>query len=77
MINNIIIVVIKFILDSTFRNSNISAIVPGIPVQPLSAKDAIYLLQSLDGLDAPAGWQGKLPIKYKIGGSFLPNMSDW
>ncbi|EDV20312.1 uncharacterized protein TRIADDRAFT_32203, partial [Trichoplax adhaerens] len=64
-------------LDSAYRNSNLSGIVSSIPVQPLSAKDAIYLLESLDGLDAPAEWRGKLPIKYKIGGSFISNMSNW
>lgn len=38
-----------------------------IPVLPVSYHDAKPLLESLDGLVVPDGWQGALPITYHIG----------
>jgi len=42
---------------------------PKIMALPLSWADAKPLLENLDGPDAPKGWQGGLPIKYRLGGA--------
>ncbi|MCS7078779.1 MAG: M28 family metallopeptidase [Chloracidobacterium sp.] len=41
---------------------------PTIPIQPLSYRDALPILESLRGPDAPKAWVGGLPIAYRIGG---------
>lgn len=41
---------------------------PTIPIQPLSYRDALPILESLRGPDAPKDWIGGLPITYRIGG---------
>lgn len=41
--------------------------IPSIPVQPLSYRDAAPLLQTLEGKNAPSGWQGGLPFAYHTG----------
>ena len=38
-----------------------------IPVLPISYKDALPLLQALEGPVAPAYWRGALPVTYHIG----------
>ncbi|HET6629931.1 MAG TPA: transferrin receptor-like dimerization domain-containing protein [Woeseiaceae bacterium] len=38
-----------------------------IPVLPISWKDALPLLEALDGPVAPADWRGALPITYHLG----------
>ncbi|HRH60480.1 MAG TPA: M28 family peptidase, partial [Chitinophagaceae bacterium] len=38
-----------------------------IPVLPISYKDALPLLQNLDGPVAPEAWRGALPITYHVG----------
>jgi len=38
-----------------------------IPVLPISYKDALPLLEALEGPVAPASWRGALPITYHIG----------
>ena len=45
-------------------------VVPSIPVQPISYKDAMQFLSRIGGDDAPADWQGQLNITYKIGPEF-------
>jgi N-acetylated-alpha-linked acidic dipeptidase len=42
---------------------------PTIMSAPLSWKDARVLLEALRGPDAPASWQGGLPITYRVGPS--------
>lgn len=42
--------------------------VPKIIAVPLSWRDARPLLENLDGPEAPAAWQGGLPITYRLGG---------
>ncbi len=41
---------------------------PKIIGVPLSWHDARPLLENLDGPEAPASWQGGLPLKYRLGG---------
>lgn len=45
-----------------------AAILPKIPMVPLSAADAEEILKRLDGPEAPQGWQGGLPLTYHLGG---------
>jgi len=45
-----------------------AAILPKIPMVPLSAVDAQEILKRLDGPDAPKGWSGGLPLAYRVGG---------
>lgn len=40
---------------------------PGIVSAPLSAADAVPILEAVGGSAAPAGWQGGLPLSYRIG----------
>jgi N-acetylated-alpha-linked acidic dipeptidase len=40
---------------------------PRIPIQPLSYRDALPILESLRGPAAPKDWIGGLPIEYRIG----------
>ena len=47
-----------------------SKIVPSIPVQPISYKDAVQFLSRIGGEEAPADWQGQLNITYNIGPGF-------
>jgi len=47
-----------------------SKVVPSIPVQPISYKDAVQFLSRIGGDEAPADWQGQLNITYNIGPSF-------
>jgi N-acetylated-alpha-linked acidic dipeptidase len=42
--------------------------VPGLPVLPLSARNAQRVLEALDGPEVPQAWQGALPFRYRIGG---------
>jgi N-acetylated-alpha-linked acidic dipeptidase len=42
-------------------------ILPRIPMVPLSAADAEEILKRLDGPDVPPGWQGGLPLTYRLG----------
>jgi N-acetylated-alpha-linked acidic dipeptidase len=39
-----------------------------IPVQPMSYRDAVQILQRLKGPIAPDGWRGSLPMTYHVGG---------
>ncbi|MFQ5747003.1 MAG: M20/M25/M40 family metallo-hydrolase [Gemmatimonadota bacterium] len=41
--------------------------VSGIPVVPIGYGQAVELLAPLGGSEAPAGWQGRLPIRYHVG----------
>jgi len=41
--------------------------IPRIIAVPLSARDAEPLLRALGGSDAPASWQGALPLTYRTG----------
>ncbi len=41
---------------------------PTIPIQPLSYRDALPILESLRGPAAPKDWVGGLPVAYHIGG---------
>ena len=43
--------------------------VPKIIALPMSWRDAKPLLENMDGPEAPAEWQGGLPIKYRMTGS--------
>jgi N-acetylated-alpha-linked acidic dipeptidase len=40
---------------------------PKIMSAPLSWRDARVLLEAMQGVDAPAAWQGGLPIPYRVG----------
>ena len=40
---------------------------PKILCAPLSARDARVLLENMQGPEAPAAWQGGLPITYRVG----------
>lgn len=42
---------------------------PKIVALPLSWRDAKPLLENMDGPEAPADWQGALPIKYRLTGA--------
>jgi N-acetylated-alpha-linked acidic dipeptidase len=42
-------------------------ILPKIPMVPLSAADAEEILKRLDGPEVPTGWQGGLPVTYRLG----------
>jgi N-acetylated-alpha-linked acidic dipeptidase len=44
-----------------------SAIIPDIISVPISAQDALPLLDSIGGEEAPEAWQGALPVKYRLG----------
>ena len=44
-----------------------AASLPRIPTMPINAQDAAVILGSLTGTQAPAGWQGGLPLSYHIG----------
>jgi len=43
--------------------------VPKIMSVPISADEALPLLESLNGEEAPREWKGALPITYRLGGS--------
>ena len=47
-----------------------SKVIPSIPVQPISYKDAVQFLSRIGGEEAPADWQGQLNITYSIGPGF-------
>ncbi|MFQ3581259.1 MAG: M28 family metallopeptidase [Chloracidobacterium sp.] len=49
------------------RLSPKAAGLPQIPIQPLSYRDALPILESLRGPVAPKEWIGGLPIEYRIG----------
>lgn len=42
---------------------------PKIMSVPISAQDALPLLESMDGEEAPEEWRGALPVTYRLGGS--------
>lgn len=42
---------------------------PKIPALPLSWRDAKPLLENMNGPEAPKGWQGALPITYRLTGA--------
>lgn len=42
---------------------------PKIISVPISAQDALPLLQAMGGKKAPEGWKGALPVTYRLGGS--------
>jgi N-acetylated-alpha-linked acidic dipeptidase len=46
-----------------------SPIIPKILSVPISAEDALPLLESLDGEEAPESWRGALSVKYRLQGS--------
>lgn len=45
-----------------------SAILPKIPMVPLSGANAAEILKQLDGPEMPKSWQGGLPLAYHAGG---------
>ncbi|XP_035665201.1 N-acetylated-alpha-linked acidic dipeptidase 2-like [Branchiostoma floridae] len=51
-----------------------SSVFPPIPLQPIAYNDAQKYLSHLDGDIAPAGWNGSLPITYRLGPGFT---GDW
>jgi N-acetylated-alpha-linked acidic dipeptidase len=58
-----------------------SPIIPKIISAPISAEDALPLLASMDGQEAPDSWRGALPVKYRLQGSeskvrMMVEMSD-
>lgn len=53
----------SFSLDSTY------GVLASVPVLPLSASDALPLLQAMEGPVAPPEWRGALPITYRLGGN--------
>ena len=46
-----------------------SPIIPKIISVPISAEDALPLLESLDGEEAPESWRGALSVKYRLQGT--------
>lgn len=42
-------------------------VLPSIPVQPMSSRDAVEILKRLRGPVAPETWRGSLPITYHVG----------
>lgn len=46
-----------------------AAVLPQIVSVPLSAEDALPLLENMGGGEAPGEWQGQLPVRYRLGGS--------
>jgi N-acetylated-alpha-linked acidic dipeptidase len=50
-------------------SENESAILPKIPMVPLSGADAQHILRHLGGPEAPKDWQGGLPLTYRLGGA--------
>jgi N-acetylated-alpha-linked acidic dipeptidase len=46
-----------------------SPIIPKIISVPISAEDAVPLLESMDSEEAPESWRGALPLKYRLYGS--------
>ncbi|XP_066273318.1 aminopeptidase NAALADL1-like [Branchiostoma lanceolatum] len=61
--------------DYAYRlpEGNIS-VFPPIPLQPIGYNDAQKYLSHLDGDVAPTGWNGTLPITYRLGPGFT---GDW
>jgi N-acetylated-alpha-linked acidic dipeptidase len=45
--------------------------VPRIMAVPMSWSEAKLLLEAMDGPEAPAAWQGALPVKYRLTGNAL------
>lgn len=43
------------------------AVLPKIPVVPISATNAQILMQQVRGTDIPAGWQGGMALRYHVG----------
>ncbi len=43
--------------------------IPKIISVPISAQDALLLLESMGGEEAPEGWRGALPVTYRLGGT--------
>ncbi len=46
-----------------------SPVIPKIICVPISAEDALPLLESMDGEEAPESWRGALSVKYRLQGS--------
>jgi len=46
-----------------------AASLPQIISVPLSAEDALPLLENMGGVEAPEEWRGALPVPYRLGGS--------
>ncbi len=46
-----------------------SPVIPKIISVPISAEDALPLLESMDGEEAPESWRGALPVTYRLQGS--------
>lgn len=44
-------------------------VLPDIISVPISANDALPLLEYIGGEEAPEAWQGALPVKYRLGGA--------
>jgi N-acetylated-alpha-linked acidic dipeptidase len=44
-----------------------AANLPHVPTLPISAQDAAVVLKNLSGVQAPASWQGGLPVRYHVG----------
>jgi N-acetylated-alpha-linked acidic dipeptidase len=53
--------------DGAVRLPRASMSLPGIPVVPLSYKNALQLLSSLASGAIPQSWQGGLPFRYHLG----------
>jgi len=58
-------------LNFTYRIPESEAVLPKIPVQPISYADAYKYLSILGGKTADDSWQGGLNITYRTGGSFV------
>jgi N-acetylated-alpha-linked acidic dipeptidase len=54
-------------IDGAPRIAPETALVPRIPVQPLSYRDALPILENLKGPNVPTGWQGGLALAYHVG----------
>ncbi len=51
---------------------------PRIPVVPIGYRNAQAILQPLEGLEVPQGWQGGLPFRYRIGnGEVTVRVAVW
>jgi N-acetylated-alpha-linked acidic dipeptidase len=53
--------------------NKLQGILPSIPVNPLSYKDAAPILRALSGANVPHDWQGALPFPYHLGAAGKSN----
>nr|XP_039248299.1 aminopeptidase NAALADL1-like [Styela clava] len=63
-------------IKSSYRIPENETGLPTIPVQPISAEDALIYLSSIGGDSAPSDWMGGLNITYKLGGKMTDDFAN-